>query len=79
MQPLLGCFSAYENLQPDFIFSSNLFVSSSLVSGFALMDTATSNCTSQPASDFVSAPTAPGLGYPLDFDALDKMLKRVDK
>jgi len=31
------------------------------------------------ADGFVSAPTAPGLGYPLDFDALDKMLKRVDK
>ena len=31
------------------------------------------------ADGFVSAPTAPGLGYPLDFDELDKMLKRVDK
>ena len=31
------------------------------------------------ADGFVSAPTAPGLGYPLDFDALDKVLKRVDK
>ena len=28
---------------------------------------------------YVSAPTAPGLGYPLDRDALDKIMKRVDR
>ena len=31
------------------------------------------------AEGFVSAPTAPGPGYPLDYDALDKMMKRIDK
>ena len=28
---------------------------------------------------YVSAPTAPGLGYPLDRDALEKIMKRVDR
>jgi L-alanine-DL-glutamate epimerase-like enolase superfamily enzyme len=27
---------------------------------------------------YVHAPTAPGLGYPIDRDALDKMTKRID-
>ena len=27
---------------------------------------------------YISAPAAPGLGYPLDRDALDKMIKRID-
>jgi L-alanine-DL-glutamate epimerase-like enolase superfamily enzyme len=28
---------------------------------------------------YVLAPTAPGLGYPIDRDALDKLLKRIDR
>jgi L-alanine-DL-glutamate epimerase-like enolase superfamily enzyme len=28
---------------------------------------------------YVLAPTEPGLGYPLDRDALDKMTKRIDR
>ena len=28
---------------------------------------------------YISAPTAPGIGYPLDRDALDKRLKRIDR
>ena len=28
---------------------------------------------------YVPAPTAPGLGYPIDRDALDKLLKRIDR
>jgi L-alanine-DL-glutamate epimerase-like enolase superfamily enzyme len=28
---------------------------------------------------FISAPTAPGLGYPIDRDALEKILIRIDK
>jgi L-alanine-DL-glutamate epimerase-like enolase superfamily enzyme len=28
---------------------------------------------------YVLAPTAPGLGYPIDRDALDKMTKRIDR
>jgi L-alanine-DL-glutamate epimerase-like enolase superfamily enzyme len=31
------------------------------------------------ADGYVVAPTAPGLGYPMDMDALDKMLIRIDK
>jgi hypothetical protein len=27
----------------------------------------------------VHAPTAPGLGYPLDMNALDNMTKRIDR
>jgi L-alanine-DL-glutamate epimerase-like enolase superfamily enzyme len=27
---------------------------------------------------YVPAPTAPGLGYPIDHDALDKLIKRID-
>jgi L-alanine-DL-glutamate epimerase-like enolase superfamily enzyme len=30
------------------------------------------------ADGYVHAPTAPGLGYPLDRDALDKVTKRID-
>jgi L-alanine-DL-glutamate epimerase-like enolase superfamily enzyme len=28
---------------------------------------------------YVIAPTEPGLGYPLDRDALDKMMVRIDR
>jgi len=28
---------------------------------------------------YVNAPTEPGLGYPIDHDALDKMMIRVDR
>ena len=28
---------------------------------------------------YVNAPTEPGLGYPIDHDALDKIMKRVDR
>jgi L-alanine-DL-glutamate epimerase-like enolase superfamily enzyme len=28
---------------------------------------------------YISAPTAPGIGYPIDRDALDKRLKRIDR
>jgi L-alanine-DL-glutamate epimerase-like enolase superfamily enzyme len=28
---------------------------------------------------YVNAPTEPGLGYPIDHDALDRMLKRIDR
>jgi len=28
---------------------------------------------------YVHAPTAPGLGFPIDFDALEKMTKRIDR
>jgi L-alanine-DL-glutamate epimerase-like enolase superfamily enzyme len=31
------------------------------------------------ADGYVVAPTAPGLGYPMDMDALDKMLIRIDR
>ena len=31
------------------------------------------------ADGFVAAPTAPGLGYPLDHDALEKVLLRIDR
>jgi L-alanine-DL-glutamate epimerase-like enolase superfamily enzyme len=31
------------------------------------------------ADGYVPAPTAPGLGYPLDMDALDKMTTRIDR
>ena len=31
------------------------------------------------ADGYVHAPTAPGLGYPLDRDALDKITKRIDR
>jgi L-alanine-DL-glutamate epimerase-like enolase superfamily enzyme len=31
------------------------------------------------AAGYVAAPTAPGLGYPMDMDALDKMLIRIDR
>ena len=31
------------------------------------------------ADGYVHAPTAPGLGYPLDMDALDKMTLRIDR
>jgi L-alanine-DL-glutamate epimerase-like enolase superfamily enzyme len=31
------------------------------------------------ADGYVKAPTAPGLGYPIDRDALDKMTKRIDR
>jgi L-alanine-DL-glutamate epimerase-like enolase superfamily enzyme len=31
------------------------------------------------ADGYVHAPTAPGLGYPLDMDALDNMTKRIDR
>ena len=27
---------------------------------------------------YIAAPAAPGLGYPIDRDALDKMTKRID-
>jgi L-alanine-DL-glutamate epimerase-like enolase superfamily enzyme len=27
----------------------------------------------------ILAPTAPGLGYPIDRDALDKIIKRIDR
>jgi len=28
---------------------------------------------------YVSAPTQPGLGYPIDRDALDKIMVRIDR
>ena len=28
---------------------------------------------------YVLAPTEPGLGYPIDRDALDKIMKRIDR
>ena len=31
------------------------------------------------AEGYVQAPTQPGLGYPIDRDALDKMIKRIDR
>ena len=31
------------------------------------------------ADGYVSAPTAPGLGYPIDRDALDKVTQRIDR
>jgi L-alanine-DL-glutamate epimerase-like enolase superfamily enzyme len=28
---------------------------------------------------YINAPTAPGLGYPIDRDALDKIMIRIDR
>src|ERR1035437_6942433 len=44
----------HDKFHPAFTFSSTLFASERSVPAFGLMETATSNCTSQPASDFAS-------------------------
>src|SRR5687767_9178337 len=48
----------YEKLHPAFTFPSTSFAVFKSIPDFVLTDTATSNCTSQPASDFDSVATS---------------------